>query len=271
MRNDARHALHTVSQLARLSGTSVRTLHHYDAIGLLKPAAVGENGYRHYGRAELLRLQQILLHREFGVPLSDIPALLEAQGPDRLAALREQRARLDREADRLRRLTRTIDRTIAELEGRECTMDTQMFDGFSPALQVDYEGWLIAEYGEPAARARIDEGLTAIGAMSADEKAEWAAEATALREAFARAMAAGTAPGDAALDPLLARHHAWVGRTLAAPPTAATYADLGRMNVEVAEFRAMYEAARPGLAEWMAQAMDGFARRMLAPAGSGGR
>lgn len=54
-----------VSELARLSGVSARTLHHYDAVGLLKPAFVGRNGYRYYGREELLRLQQILFHRGF--------------------------------------------------------------------------------------------------------------------------------------------------------------------------------------------------------------
>jgi DNA-binding transcriptional MerR regulator len=57
---------YTVKQLARLSGVSVRTLHHYDEIGLLRPAFVGENRYRYYGREELLRLQDILFHRELG-------------------------------------------------------------------------------------------------------------------------------------------------------------------------------------------------------------
>lgn len=156
MRNDARNTIHTVSELARLSGTSVRTLHHYDAIGLLKPATVGENGYRYYGRKELMRLQQILIHREFGVALSEIPALLDAEDTDRLAALREQRARLEGEAARYRRLARTIDRTIAELEGRKTNMDTLLFDGFSPKLEADYETWLIDRYGEQEARERLD-------------------------------------------------------------------------------------------------------------------
>src|SRR5678816_1664369 len=62
---------YTVKQLARLSGVSVRTLHHYDEIGLLKPAFLGENRYRYYGREELLRLQDILFHRELGVPLQE--------------------------------------------------------------------------------------------------------------------------------------------------------------------------------------------------------
>ena len=90
---------YTVKQLARLSGVSVRALHHYDDIGLLKPAYVGANRYRYYGRDELLRLQDILFHRELGVPLHDIALLLQADGRDRLAILREHRERL---AERVR-------------------------------------------------------------------------------------------------------------------------------------------------------------------------
>ena len=72
---------HTVKQVARVPGVSVRTLHHYDEVGLLKPASVGENGYRYYGREELLRLQQILFHRELGFSLEEIGRLLDGGRP----------------------------------------------------------------------------------------------------------------------------------------------------------------------------------------------
>ena len=74
-------SVYTVSEVARISGVSVRALHHYDGIGLLKPGHVGENGYRYYGRDELLRLQQIMFHRELGFPLEEIRRALE-RGPD---------------------------------------------------------------------------------------------------------------------------------------------------------------------------------------------
>lgn len=262
MRNDARHTIHTVSQLARLSGTSVRTLHHYDAIGLLKPATVGENGYRYYGRTELLRLQQILIHREFGVALCDIPALLDAGGPDRLTALREQRSRLEQEADRYRRLARTIDRTIAELEGRETIMDKQLYEGFSPEKQAGYEAWIIEKYGEPA-RERIEAGKAAMAAMSPADRDGWLAEVAAMEADFARAMNEGAASDDPVLDPLLQRHHAWVAKTWKTAPTAKAYAGLGRMYVENPDFHARYEGIRPGLAEWMAKAMAAYGARVL--------
>ena len=71
---------YTVNQLARMAGVSVRMLHYYDEIGLLKPAFTGENRYRYYGKEELLRLQQILIHRELDIPLAEIAAILDAPG-----------------------------------------------------------------------------------------------------------------------------------------------------------------------------------------------
>src|SRR6516164_6191659 len=97
---------YTVSQLAALSGISVRALHHCDEIGLLKPASVGLNGYRYYGREELLRLQQILFHRELGLSLDEIRRAIDTPGFDRAAALRDQRQKLTGEIARLRELTK---------------------------------------------------------------------------------------------------------------------------------------------------------------------
>src|ERR1700759_4025691 len=108
---------YTVKQVAELSGVSIRTLHHYDQIGLLKPASVGENGYRYYGREELLRLQQILLHRELEFPLDPIGQVLDQPGVARVAALRRHRDRLAGEVKRYRRLLKTLDDTLAAIEG----------------------------------------------------------------------------------------------------------------------------------------------------------
>ena len=93
-RKDEDMGRYTVKQLAELSGISVRALHHYDEIGLLKPAFTGENRYRYYGREELLRLQDILFHRELGVPLQEIGKLLATDGRNRLAILRKHREAL---------------------------------------------------------------------------------------------------------------------------------------------------------------------------------
>ena len=85
----------TVKQISELTGVSVRTLHHYDSIGLLKPTAVTEAGYRLYDDAALQRLQQILLYRELGFPLKDSPALLDAPEDVRRKALDDHIRQLD--------------------------------------------------------------------------------------------------------------------------------------------------------------------------------
>ena len=80
----------TVTQVAKLTGVSVRTLHHYDALGLLKPAMVTESGYRLYDEEAIARLHSILLFRELEFPLKEIRAILDSDGFDRMEALRQQ-------------------------------------------------------------------------------------------------------------------------------------------------------------------------------------
>ena len=75
--------MYTVKQLANLAGVTVRTLHHYDEIGLLKPSAVGENGYRKYSAEALFRLQQIMFFREMDVDLPRIKQLIEQRDSTR--------------------------------------------------------------------------------------------------------------------------------------------------------------------------------------------
>ena len=104
----------TVKEVSRLTGVSVRTLHHYDAIGLLKPASVTEAGYRLYDDAALAKLQTILLLRELEFPLKEIRALLQSPGFDPIAALSDQirllelrREKLDRLIEHARQIQKT--------------------------------------------------------------------------------------------------------------------------------------------------------------------
>src|SRR5438552_16696386 len=115
----------TVKRLSKLAGVSVRTLHFYDEIGLLRPGRVGViNGYRYYGQAALLRLQQILYYKELGLSLEEIAEVLDQPGFDVATALEAHRRALEQRLGRLRRLIDTVDRTIAYLKG-ETTMDNK--------------------------------------------------------------------------------------------------------------------------------------------------
>ncbi len=85
-----------------MAGVTPRTLHHYDDIGLLKPSRVGNNSYRYYGEKSLLRLQQILFHREMDMPLENIRKIMGSHDFDALKALERHQEALSGQIERLR-------------------------------------------------------------------------------------------------------------------------------------------------------------------------
>lgn len=122
---------YTVKKLSKISGVSVRTLHHYDKIGLLKPALRTEKNYRIYGESELYRLQQILFHRELGMSLSQISDILNNEQPSPIEALEEHKKKLKNERFRILQLIETIDKTISKIEGKTMITDKELYEGFS--------------------------------------------------------------------------------------------------------------------------------------------
>jgi DNA-binding transcriptional MerR regulator len=131
-------AMYTVKQLSKLAGVTPRTLHHYDAIGLLKPSRVGKNGYRYYGEESLLRLQQILLYRELDLPLDDIKKIMAENRFDVLGALQSHKDALQKKVMRLNRLLVTVDNTIQHLKGEKPMSEKGLFEGFSEEEQEKY-------------------------------------------------------------------------------------------------------------------------------------
>jgi MerR family transcriptional regulator, thiopeptide resistance regulator len=252
---------YTVKQTARLSGVSVRTLHHYDELGLLKPAEIGANGYRYYGREELLRLQQILLHRELEFPLEAIRAVLAAPDFDRAEVLRRHRATLNAQAQRYRRLIRTLDETLAAIEGETAMTDKDLYEGFAPEKQAEYEDWLVDRHGE-GMREKIDETRKRVKGWNKADMEEIQAESVAVEQALGSALRKGEPADSAAVQALIRRHHAWVSRFWT--PNRTAYIGLGRLYLEHPDFTARYEAVAPGLTEYMAEAMRVFAERELA-------
>lgn len=254
---------YSVSAMARLSGVSVRALHHYDQIGLLKPAFVGTNGYRHYGQEELLRLQQILLHRRLGLSLTEIATMLEAPGFDTIEALEAHRARVIAGMSRSADILRTIDRTIARLKGDETMQDKDLYGGLiAPEKQAEYEDWLIARGGEPM-RERIGDSKTALAARGPEALRARMADLEALQTQIAGRMRDGVPPEAEELASLLSRHRDWVGGMWGRPCPPQAYAGLADLYLSHPDFRARYEAIAPGFAEFLAAAMKGWAAREL--------
>jgi DNA-binding transcriptional MerR regulator len=253
---------HTVKQVARLSGVSVRTLHHYDEIGLLKPASVGANGYRYYGREELLRLQQILFHRELGFSLEEIGRTLDAEGFDKVAALKAHRIKLEAEARRYRRLMRTIDATLAALEGDAKMEDKAMYRGFDPEKQAGYEKELVAKHGAPMQR-HIDQAKAGMARWTQADFDAMQAESEAIEAGMAKALVEGLPADSAAVTALMRRQHAWIVKSWNHAAPASAIVGLAQMYVDDPRFRERYDGRQAGLAEYMAAAMTSFAEREL--------
>jgi DNA-binding transcriptional MerR regulator len=130
--------VYTVKQLSNLAGVSVRTLHYYDEIGLLKPSWLGSNGYRHYEEEALLKLQQILFYRELEVSLDEIKAILGCPDFDVRIALCSHKKALQGRVERLNRLIQTVDNTIDHLKGNESMNAKGLFEGFSEEEQEKF-------------------------------------------------------------------------------------------------------------------------------------
>jgi MerR family transcriptional regulator, thiopeptide resistance regulator len=128
----------TVKQLSKLAGVTPRTLHHYDAIGLLKPSRIGANGYRYYEQESLLRLQQILFYRELDIPLDEIRKIMGRPDFDVLEALQGHKQALNQDVNRLSRLIATVDTTILHLKGLSTMSDQEYFRGFTPEEEEKY-------------------------------------------------------------------------------------------------------------------------------------
>ena len=250
--------MRTVRQVAKAARISVRTLHHYDAIGLLKPAHVGNNGYRYYGRTELLRLQQILFYRELGLPLGEIGSILDDPGFDPLLALKGHRTALVARIDQYRDLIRTIDRTIASLEKDETMEDNEYYAGIAPETRERWEREAAGFWGEDAVRAAREKAR----GFSKEQVDAIRTEMEAIRDDFRRLFAEGAAPDSDAVQAVTARHYAWVCHSWT--PDAAAFRALGRFYAENPEFRGTYDdGALPGTADFIADAMAIYADRSL--------
>jgi DNA-binding transcriptional MerR regulator len=128
---------YTVKQLAVMSGVTVRTLHFYDEMALLKPAYTAANGYRIYEEPQLLMLQQILFYRELGFELKRINRILSQRKFGKIAALKSHRQVLEKNVTRTRTLIETIDKTISHLKGIKKMKSEELFMGFRIGVGKD--------------------------------------------------------------------------------------------------------------------------------------
>ena len=246
MARTAESTAYTVSEVSEAAGVSVRTLHHYDAIGLLAPSARTDAGYRLYEQADLERLQEILFFRELGIPLDDIAALLSGGALDRRAALELQREMLARKAERLHAMVASIDEALAaKMKGLQMDKD-EMFEVFGDFDPTEYEGEVKERWGE------TDAYKESARRTSRYTKEDWARFKVESEEIGAEAIAlmdAGVASDDPRAMDVAERARVQIDEWFY-PCSHEMHSNLAAMYIADPRFTATYEKMRTGMAQW---------------------
>ncbi len=227
----------SIQDIARLAGTTSRTLRHYGDVGLLPPSRVGSNGYRYYDERALVRLQRILMLRDLGLGIPAIAQVLAGHADD-TQALMTHLDWLQQERNRIDRQIASVERTINDMEGGEQLMAENMFDGFD---NTQYREEVEAKWG---AQAYADSNRW-WNSMSAADKAEWMTLQKQLASDWSAAVAAGLDPRGTEAQVLASRHADWLGGIPGTPaengrPTREYVEGLAEMYVADERFGANY-------------------------------
>ncbi|PRB17353.1 MerR family transcriptional regulator [Microbacterium sp. MYb62] len=253
----------SIQEIARLAGTTSRTLRHYDDIGLLPPSRIAPNGYRHYDAPALVRLQRILLLRELGLGLPQIAEVLERDRGE-ASALETHLALLREEQTRLARQIASVESTITALRGGENLMAENMFDGFD---HTQYKGEVEDRWGK---KAYADSDRWWRG-MTDAERADWQQRVSDLGHDWIAAAERGIDPASAEAQDVARRHVEWltgIPGTPAAVPggdAKAYVIGLGEMYVADPRFGANYATSSGGThgAEFVRDALRTYAEANL--------
>ncbi|BFV58256.1 MerR family transcriptional regulator [Kitasatospora sp. CMC57] len=241
----------SVGQVAAIAKVTVRTLHHYDEIGLLSPGGRTPAGYRRYRDTDLDRLQQILFYRELGFSLEEIAAILDDGTVSPTEHLRRQRDLLHARIDRLRELAAAVEHAMeASRMGIQLTPE-EKFEVFGADYQERWETEAEQRYGGSDAWQQSSRRTARYS------KSDWErikAEGDALNARCAAALAAGVAPASAEGMALAEEHRRQI---------TDNYYDcgyemhrcLGDMYLADERFTATYERVAPGLAQWLRNAI----------------
>jgi DNA-binding transcriptional MerR regulator len=244
--------VYTVKQLSKLAGVSVRTLHYYDEVGLLKPSSLGGNGYRYYEEEALLRLQQILFYRELELSLGEIKAIVSRPDFDVQTALRSHKQALQGRVERLKHLIQTVDNTIDQMKGNETMNAKGLFEGFSEEEQEKYAQEAEQMYDPATVRASNRRWKV----YSSAEKERILAEGKAIYADLAKAMPKGAVSAE--VQAVIARWHQNMQYFWS--PNDEQLLGLADLYNDDPRFKANYEEVHAGLAGFMREAVKAYVK-----------
>lgn len=246
---------YTIHEVAKMADVSVRTLHHYDQIGLLS-AVRSDNGYRKYGEKELLKLQQILFYKELDFSLEQIKAILAKPNFDISNALKQHKELLHERIERLNSLINTIDKTILHINKETMITDEDLYAGFSKEQKERYDKEAREKYGDKA----VDDSIKKAKGMTKEQFEKSKVEGEAIGKDLAGLMESHKSESDE-VQAVVARHYEWV--KLFWTPNQEAYKGLGDLYVSNPEFKAFYDNYKPGLAEFLKAGMIYYADKNL--------
>ena len=242
-----------IAELARMAGSTSRTLRHYESLGLLRSVRVGDGQYRHYDEANVLRLLRILLLRDMGLPLDAIGRALDAQEADLPAALGRHLEELTQERARIERKLAAVRWTLDHLRQGAPLMAENMLDGFDQSRyrQEVQERWGAETW------ARWQDWWKSLSPTHAQRiRAEWAA----IGQGYARAKDAGEAPQGPAAQQAAKRHLALLASIPAAQnrdgtPDTAYLLGLADLYANDARYVAFTGSGDPDIGAYMRDAL----------------
>lgn len=245
----------TVGQAAGHLGVTVRTLHHWDEIGLAGPSSRSTAGYRLYAENDLERLRRIVLYRELGLELENIRSILDDPSADIVTTLRAQQAQLAERIQRLNELGDDLARMIDAHEQGPLMTTEEQTTTFGREWNPQWPAEARQRYGDTPEWRQYAER------SASRTTADWQAiidSATAFDQALGDAMEAGVEPGSPDADALVVRHREVFSAYF--PITRQMQVVLGRMYEADPAYAAHYDGVHPGLASWLRRIIDASAR-----------
>ena len=245
----------TVGAAAQLLDVSVRTLHHWDAIGLASPSERTWAGYRIYTAADMQRLRRVLIFRELGLPLSEIGRILDDPDIDLATELAEQRASLLTRIDQLQRVVSAVERMMETTTmGKKLTAAEQA-EILGPNWNPDWEAEAQQRWGQTdewAQSEAIKQKMTAADWQRVKDDTE------AFEAELAAAFTRGVEPGSREANTLAERHRASIGQWY--DMTIEKQVCISRLYLSDPRFAAHYDERADGLAAWLVDVIAAGAR-----------
>ncbi|MDG5471947.1 MerR family transcriptional regulator [Jeotgalibacillus sp. ET6] len=243
-----------IKEVADLVGISVRTLHHYDEIGLLIPDQLSQTGYRLYSEENLETLQQILFFRELDFPLKKIKEMMNQPDYNRQEALELHRKLLLEKHKRLDQLLFSIDKTILHMKGEIKMSQKEKFEGFDFSHNP-YEKEARERWGDE----KVDEAKEKTDKLTALEQQNMQNEMEELYRQIA-SVRHGAADGEEA-QKLIHQWYLWLNKV--GNYSLQAFKGLGEMYMNDERFTKNIDQFGEGLSEFLRQSMAVYADRRI--------